>query len=145
MFSRCSTELGHGAFRQTRPVGRACVKRGHAAATPSEDRFKLSNRGAAVRSAGRADLAHTMRGFRDARSVAGIAEQIPEGLFRQRPAALTADKGKVTAWAGSKDSIKRRQDWKDDRDPGLFGPERRDTVADVLAPRHTASPRRKPV
>src|SRR5258707_1621129 len=31
---------------------------------------------------------------------------------------------------GSKDSIKRRQDWKDDRDPGLFGPERRDTVAD---------------
>src|SRR5258705_3406383 len=46
--------------------------------------FRSSNRGAAVRSAGRADLAHTMRGFRDARSVAGIAEQVPEGLFRQR-------------------------------------------------------------
>jgi hypothetical protein len=66
MFARRSCQLGHRALGKPRPIRGASVQRCHAAAGPTEDRFKLCDRCAVLGGARRADLADTVRALRDA-------------------------------------------------------------------------------
>jgi len=110
LFPGHSIELRHRAFCQARSIGRARIERSHATALPTEDRFQLPYSRAVVCRPGRADLADGVCGLRDARGVAGIAEEIAERLFRQWPAVLAANECEVSARASLKDFIKGGQD-----------------------------------
>jgi hypothetical protein len=56
-------------------------------------------------------------------------------FLHQWPAVLTADEGAVSAGASLEDFTKGGQDRNRDGHAGLFGPDRRHAVADMLAPK----------
>jgi hypothetical protein len=60
-------------------------------------------------------------------------DKITERFFGEWLASLAADEGEFAARTGAEDIIEHRQDRNGDRDPILFGTDRRDTVPDVLS------------
>ena len=81
MFVRCSLKLGNCPLRETRPIGGARIKRGHPAALPAEDRFKLCDRRAVFSRACRSDLTNTVRGLCDTGLAASHTKHVAEGLL----------------------------------------------------------------
>ena len=134
LFAGCSLQLRHCAFRQSGSVRCTGVQRGHPAALPAKDCFQLGDGSAVVCYAGRADLAHTMRGLCHACCVAGFTKQTAKGLHCERATILATDKSQVAAGASLKNFVKCRKNRNGDSNTSLFSANRRDAIADMLMP-----------
>ena len=60
---------------------------------------------------------------------------LPNNSFVSGAAALSADESEVCAWASLQDFVKGGQNRNGDGHAGLFGPDRRHAIADMLAPK----------
>lgn len=99
-FSLIVRKLVHRFFGEPYAIGLSRAVRGHAAATPPKDRFKLGNGRAVLGCTRRRDFAHAVSRARYAGIATGLAEFVAERLLRERAAAFAGDEGEIAARSG---------------------------------------------
>jgi len=119
---------------QLTPIGCARVERRHATTGPTEDRLQLRNRRPRISRARRRNLAEPVCGSSHASCATRFPKLIPKRALVERMTVRANDESKIAAGADAQRFSEHWQDRQRHLGVGLFSLDRRDAIADMLAP-----------